>query len=63
MSEKSLPVLGGTSFEGLTQTNQHDAEYWSAWDLQPLLGYCQWRRFEQAIERAITFCNASGNRS
>src|SRR5450830_1286219 len=61
MSDKSLPALGGTSFEALKQTNQHDAEYWSARDLQPLLGYSQWRRFEQAIERAITSCNESGN--
>ena len=61
MSENQLPALGGKSFEALKQTNQHDAEYWSARDLQPLLGYSQWRRFEQAIERAITSCNASGN--
>ena len=63
MSDKSLPALGGTSFERLKQTNQHDAEYWSARDLQPLLGYSQWRRFEQAIERAITSCNESRNNS
>lgn len=63
MSEKSLPALGGTSFEGLKQTNQHGAEYWSARDLQPMLGYSQWRRFEQAIERAITSCTESGNNS
>ena len=36
------------------KTNQHGAEYWSARDLQPLLGYSQWWRFEQAIERALT---------
>jgi len=36
------------------------AEYWSARDLQPLLGYSQWRRFEQAVERAITSCEQSG---
>ena len=63
MSENQLPALGGKSFEALKQTNRHDAEYWSARDLQPLLGYSQWRRFEQAIERAITSCNASGNNS
>ncbi len=52
MSDKSLPALGGKSFEELRRTNQHGAEYWSARDLQPLLGYTQWRRFEQAIDRA-----------
>lgn len=61
MSAKNLPALGSTSFEGLKQTNQHGAEYWSARDLQPLLGYSQWRRFEQAVERAATSCKQSGN--
>src|SRR3972149_2711016 len=61
MSDKHLPTLGGKSFEGLKQINPHGAEYWSARDLQPLLGYSQWRRFEQAIERAITSCTESGN--
>lgn len=61
MSEKSLPALGGKTFEDLKQTNNHGAEYWSARDLQSLLGYSQWRRFEQAIERAKTSCKESGN--
>jgi DNA-damage-inducible protein D len=45
----------------LKKANQHGAEYWSARDLQPLLGYSQWRRFEQAIDRAVSFCKQSGN--
>lgn len=61
MSEKSVPAIAGASFEGLKQTNQHGAEYWSARDLQPMLGYSQWRRFDQAVERAITSCKQSGN--
>ena len=61
MSNKQLPAIGGKSFEDLKKTNQHGAEYWSARDLQPLLGYSQWRRFEQAIERAISSCGQSGN--
>lgn len=60
MSTKQLaPVTAG--FEALKQTNEHNAEYWRARDLQPLLGYAQWRRFEQAIERAMASCEASGN--
>ena len=61
MSEKSLPALGGKTFEDLKLTNTHGAEYWSARDLQSVLGYSQWRRFEQAIERAKTSCKESGN--
>lgn len=56
-------TIAGKSFENLKQVNEHEAEYWSARALQILLGYSQWRRFEQAIERAITSCNESGNLS
>ena len=60
MSDKyRLPALGGKSFEDLKLTNPHGAEYWSARDLQPMLGYTQWRRFEQAVERAIASCAPS----
>jgi len=63
MAKKELPSIGGKSFENLKQTNDHGAEYWSARDLQPLLGYSQWRRFEDAVTRAITSCEQSGNNS
>ncbi len=62
MNSKLLPTLGDKSFESIKQTNEHGAEYWSARDLQLLLGYSQWRRFEQAIERAVSSCRQSGNK-
>ncbi|MFT4028105.1 MAG: DNA damage-inducible protein D [Novosphingobium sp.] len=52
-----------TNFEALKSCNEFGAEYWSARDLQPLLGYAQWRRFEDAIKRAIISCEQSGNKS
>ncbi len=61
MISKNIPAIGDPSFEELKQSNEHDAEYWSARDLQPLLGYSQWRRFEDAIKRAITSSEQSGN--
>lgn len=61
MSDKSLPVQGEGSFEGIKKINDHDAEYWSARELQSLLGYRQWRRFEDAIKRAMVSCEQSGN--
>ena len=60
MANKELPSIGGQSFEDLKQVNDHDAEYWSARALQPVLGYSQWRRFEDAIKRAQTSCEQSG---
>lgn len=61
MSKKNLPALGEKSFEDLKHFNQHGAEYWNARELQPLLGYSQWRRFEDAIKRAMISCEKSGN--
>jgi DNA-damage-inducible protein D len=61
MMDKSLPVRGRISFEDLKKINEYGAEYWSARELQPLLGYSQWRRFEDALKRAITSCKQSGN--
>jgi DNA-damage-inducible protein D len=62
MTGKKMELsIAGHSFEGLKQVNAHGAEYWSARDLQPLLGYSQWRRFEQAIDRTVSSCQTSGN--
>ena len=61
MKIKSLSSLQTTSFNDLKQINSHGAEYWRARDLQSLLGYTQWRRFEQAIGRAKISCQESGN--
>lgn len=61
MSGKTLPVKGNVTFEELKRLNEHGAEYWSARELQPLLGYSQWRRFEDAINRAMISCGQSGN--
>ena len=61
MTDENLPQVGGGGFEGLKKVNDYNAEYWSARDLQPLLGYSQWRRFENAIKKAITSCEQSGN--
>ncbi len=63
MARKDEVAIAGQSFEEFKQVTKHGAEYWSARALQPLLGYSQWRRFEQAIDRAITSCKNSGNPS
>jgi len=59
----TLPTTADKTFEDFKQVNKHGAEYWSARDLQPLLGYAQWRRFEEAIKRALASCGESGNQS
>lgn len=37
-----------------------DVECWSARELQPLLGYAQWRNFENTIEKAKQACQNAG---
>lgn len=54
-------VPSNLSFESLKKLNDHGIEYWSARDLQPYLGYSQWRRFENAIQKAMESCKQSGN--
>jgi DNA-damage-inducible protein D len=48
------------NFESIKQISPYGAEYWSARDLAPLLGYTKWERFEGAIKRAMTACEQIG---
>jgi hypothetical protein len=43
---------GASPFDQIRQVDEFGTEYWLARQLQPLLGYTQWRRFEETIERA-----------
>lgn len=47
-------------FESIKQISPYQAEYWSARDLAPLLGYAKWERFEGAIKRAMMACQQIG---
>ncbi len=48
-------------FDSIKQTNVYGMEFWSARDLAPLLGYEKWQRFEDALRRAKTACEQTGN--
>jgi DNA-damage-inducible protein D len=61
MTDESLLVPSQKSFENLKQVNPHGAEYWTARELQPLLGYKHWRSFDNAIRKAMVSCEQSGN--
>jgi DNA-damage-inducible protein D len=63
MAKENLPAPSLAAFEELKKFNSHGAEYWSARDLQVVLGYAQWRRFEDAIKRAMSSCEQSGNKT
>jgi hypothetical protein len=66
MNEKavSLPKNGNTGlekwqakkFEDIKHLDENKNEYWLARELQSVLGYAQWRRFCDAIDRAMASC-------
>ena len=47
-------------FDSIKRVGENGAEYWSARDLMPLLGYDSWRRFEDAIDRARSAAEVQG---
>jgi DNA-damage-inducible protein D len=49
-----------TPFEKIKRVTEYGAEYWIARELMELLGYDTWRRFDDAINRAMESCNTAG---
>ena len=47
-------------FENLKHINEYGQEFWYARELQPALEYSQWRYLKDAIERARSACDNSG---
>lgn len=52
---------GESLFDSIKHINEYGEEYWSARELQPILEYTEWRKFNNAIERAKESCKSSGN--
>ena len=48
-------------FEQIKHMNENGIEYWEARELQRVLEYAQWRRFEAVINRAMIACKLSTN--
>ena len=48
------------TFDKIKRITEYGAEYWVARELMTVFGYDTWRRFEDAIDRAIEACNTSG---
>jgi DNA-damage-inducible protein D len=47
-------------FDSIKQV-ENGHEYWSARNLQTLMGYTEWRKFAEAIDRARLACQNSGH--
>jgi DNA-damage-inducible protein D len=48
------------TFEDIKHINEDGQEFWYARELQSVLGYSQWRRFYDTVERAKLACKNSG---
>jgi DNA-damage-inducible protein D len=46
-------------FDGIRHEDEHGREYWSARELGKLLGYGEYRKFKNAIEKAEEACQNS----
>lgn len=60
--EKAGPTRQGGPFESIRRMNATGNEYWSSRDFAGVLGYCDYRNFEQVIRKAKTACFNSGHR-
>lgn len=47
---------GSSPFDSIRHLDGNGNEYWSARELQELLGYASWQKFESAIDRAKVAC-------
>lgn len=48
-------------FDSIKHMTEQGVEYWSARELMPLLGYKNWREFDNAISKAKAACEQTGN--
>jgi DNA-damage-inducible protein D len=61
MADEEMPPHT-SPFDAIRQVDEQDNEYWSARDLQRLLGYKNWREFEDTIKRARIACQNSAQK-
>ena len=48
------------NFEDIKHIDENENEYWYARELQEVLDYKEWRKFENAIEKAKKACENTG---
>ena len=53
--------INNSVFENIKHIDEEGNEYWLARELQKILDYTEWRKFESAIKRAKIACVNSGN--
>lgn len=57
----NIEKINDTIFESIKHVDEEGKKYWLARELQGVLGYSQWRRFESVINKAKESCINSNN--
>ena len=52
-------IYNGQSFEDIKHVDENGVEYWYARELQSVLNYKEWRKFENVIKKAKESCKNS----
>ncbi len=60
MSDEIIIASLNKDFESIKKINKNGIEYWEARELMPLMGYKNWRDFDNSIQRAKIACKNSG---
>lgn len=60
MTDEIVPSAPHKDFEQIKKIDENGIEYWIARELMLLLGYSQWRNFEEVIGKAARACLESG---
>jgi DNA-damage-inducible protein D len=58
----AAPMDEGSRFDKIRRTNTSGNEYWSSRDLADVLGYTDYRNFEQVVQKARLACFNTGHR-
>ncbi|WP_177421024.1 hypothetical protein [endosymbiont of Lamellibrachia barhami] len=48
------------TFESLKHTQDGGVEFWTARELQSVLDYSRWEKFERVVKKAMAACKKSG---
>ena len=54
--------INNSIFESIKHIDEYGNEYWYARELQTVLGYKEWRKFDNVISKAKIACGNSNNK-
>lgn len=61
MLDNNLEKINSNIFENIKHIDKEGNEYWEARELQKVLDYTEWRKFENVIKKSIISCESSNN--